>query len=670
MAGLNDNSKRRILTSLQYADRLLQDSLHALAPGAESLFSGYVHDLSPQEARWVESYAVKIREQMSRLLEKCGIERPSTATLCSGKIRTGLTSLDLTLEDIYPEKMRGYGKMDPAAARDLAWTLQEIRRLVSRLLAFLTDSRAAQANGLGHLETAQPLTTLLERMTQIITHHGMVEFLPALNAIIRRVQSHQYEIAVFGKAASGKSSLINRLLEMELLPVGAIPMTAVPIHIIAGSEPRLRVSFVDHSEELPVTRLPEFATEEQNPANSKRVMVLEASVASRRLHEGLAFVAAPGFGALLNSATEFSHAYLPDSDLGLVLVDGQSPHGHEDLDLLRALHTAGIPWLVIISKCDLLSPKDVERVLAYTRGAIAERLGSVPEVIPLSSAESWVPRVNAWFEQMISPRLLRSRETLIEAVGRRAQSLCASLLATLEVTSSRSFASGGLSQDTERILRRTDECLASFQHHWEHEIDKISGWAEKILEQAASDLARGSTGADQAGGIFSDLVVRAVVLAVASRCNPFLKAYQELSGQVGAGIKELKENGHATGVIAEELPELSAFPLPLASPLNGVTLSPPGPLARTSQAASARHFRKELEERLGAGLRQILEEFQPRFRHWFLAAVNALRESWRLQTDPLRYRSPAKASADTDDRLIKDISFLRSHCDSDSGERT
>lgn len=76
MTGLSDNHKRRILTSLQYADKLLEESLHALAPGARPLFSGFLQDLSPAEARRVESYAVKIREQMSRLMHKCGSRKP------------------------------------------------------------------------------------------------------------------------------------------------------------------------------------------------------------------------------------------------------------------------------------------------------------------------------------------------------------------------------------------------------------------------------------------------------------------------------------------------------------------------------------------------------------------------------------------------------------------
>lgn len=121
------------------------------------------------------------------------------------------------------------------------------------------------------------------------------------------------------------------------------------------------------------------------------------------------------------------------------------------------------------------------------------------------------------------------------------------------------------------------------------------------------------------------------------------------------------ENGDpAAGIVVQELPKLSSLPAPLSSLLNGVLISPPGSTARANAAAAARHFRKELEEKLGNPLRQVLEELQPRFLHWFQISMNALHDSLRLQTDPLRYRSPASAGEDVDENLMADIEFLRS----------
>jgi hypothetical protein len=140
MSGLNENHKRRILAAFQYADELLSQSLNAVAPLRRGLYSRCVADISSSELHWVESYTEKIRQQISSLLERFQISLPSPSTPSSWILKTNLTSLDIALEELYPDQMRGYGEMDQTTASDLTWTLQEVRRLLSQLFAFLAES--------------------------------------------------------------------------------------------------------------------------------------------------------------------------------------------------------------------------------------------------------------------------------------------------------------------------------------------------------------------------------------------------------------------------------------------------------------------------------------------------------------------------------------------------
>ncbi|MBZ5499372.1 MAG: dynamin family protein [Acidobacteriia bacterium] len=663
MAGLNENHRRKILTTIQYADELLSESLNLLGATGGALRPRFVRDVSTSESHWVESYAGKIREQMSRLLERFEITVSPPNTLSSWALRTKLMSLDIALEDLYPGQMRGYGEMDPAAGGDLTWTLQEVRRLVSQLLAFLAEASGAQEKRLARIQAEPALGRQLERLSQIIARHGLVEYLSALDSIIRKLESHRYEIAVFGRVSCGKSSLINRLLEIQLLPVGSTPITAVPIHIIAGDRPQLKVSFPEGIKDLPVERLPEFATEQGNPANSKRVVGIEVAVPAKRLQEGVAFVDTPGIASLATSGTKLSYAYLPDSDLGVVLVDGHSSLGRDDLDLLRSLHAAGIPSIVLISKCDLLPPDDIEKVVSYTRAAVAEHLGASLEVIPISSVDSWVPKIHAWFEQTIAPSLQRARESLTISLNRKAQSLRESILVTLEMRASRGSGGENQSQEAERALRPLDESLDEFARRWQDNLETMDDWAEEALGKASSRLARASGDALDQPGQKVTALADAVIEVAASRYHPFLQEYESLAGRIRQELDELrKEDPSARAVEAYELPRPSALPSPVVSLLDGVSISDPGPLMRMSQALRERHFRRDLEEMAGRSLQQLLDELRPRLRHWFVATINALRESFRLQTDPLRYRQPVRASNGStagDSSLMVDIEFLR-----------
>jgi GTP-binding protein EngB required for normal cell division len=486
-------------------------------------------------------------------------------------------------------------------------------------------------------------------MTRIITDHGLIEFLPALNAILRRAQTQRFVVAVFGKVNSGKSSLINLLLDTDLMPAGTMPPAVLPIRIASGLAPRLRVTFLDHVEELPVERIAEFATEPGNPADSKRVVVLEVLVAAKRLQEGLAFIEMPDIGPITGGAPGLAAGYLPDADLALVLVDAQSSIGREDLNLMRALSSARVRPVVIISKCDLLSAHDLERVLAQVRKTIAAQLDFTPEVMAIGSSKTWMAALNGWFEKAVSPLLVQSRADLIESVERQGKSLCKSILVTLEIEQGHAPARDGIPDRAEPILRRLDESLDVFQHRWDHEIDAMSGWEKAILDRVAADLTSTRAPFDQPGSAAGSSVAQAVIVAMASQCSLLLQEFQELRAQIQTGMAELVQQTNAGGIPVHELPKPSALPLPLAAPLDGISIT----------TSSSRHFRKELDEIVGARLRQILEEIQPRYRYWFIATMGALRESFRMQTDPLRYRNPAGSSAGADDRLAADIDFLR-----------
>jgi hypothetical protein len=140
MAGLSENHRRRILATFQHIDDLLGQSLNALSPAKTNLRSRCVQDLSPSKRLRIEKCFELIREQMKHFLERSQIALPERATTSSWTIKTNLTSLDIALEDLYPKKMRGYGEMDAASAKDLNRTLQEIRGLVSQLLESLDQS--------------------------------------------------------------------------------------------------------------------------------------------------------------------------------------------------------------------------------------------------------------------------------------------------------------------------------------------------------------------------------------------------------------------------------------------------------------------------------------------------------------------------------------------------
>jgi len=252
--------------------------------------------------------------------------------------------------------------------------------------------------------------------------------------ILDRLESNAFEIALFGRVSSGKSSLLNYIVQSDVLPVGVNPITAVPTRLAYGTEPKLSVWFTHKSsEQVDIARLPEFVTEELNPANSKHVTRITLELPSARLRDGVVLVDTPGLGSLATAGAVETLAYLPRCDLGVVLIDAASTLTEDDLGTIQALYEAGVPASVLLSKADLLAPEDQVRASSYIAGHIQTRLGLKLPVHPVSVKPEHSSLLERWLEEEILPLYGRHRQLAQESVRRKIGTLRESVETALKV---------------------------------------------------------------------------------------------------------------------------------------------------------------------------------------------------------------------------------------------
>lgn len=134
---LNENHKRRLLAAFQQMDKLLNQSEDALSSRPSGLYARYIHDISESDSRKMKNSIEKIREQISGILERFQVAFSPPLKPASWAIKTNLTSLDIAFEDLYPEKMQGYGKMDSKTAHDLTVSIEATRKLLKQLIESL-----------------------------------------------------------------------------------------------------------------------------------------------------------------------------------------------------------------------------------------------------------------------------------------------------------------------------------------------------------------------------------------------------------------------------------------------------------------------------------------------------------------------------------------------------
>ncbi|MGB6877333.1 MAG: dynamin family protein [Candidatus Acidiferrales bacterium] len=492
---LNPNQANRLRVTCQYIDKLLGEIEGVLnTTTSKAAFPRYSPDIVPAQRRTIEDYIARVRAQLIRVLDGQGIVREKPSIPASRAIHVTLGAIDIAAEELKPGYMRGYGDLPESVATELNGIAGELMSLINRFDVYLSEGVGEDLKvRLARLEQAGNDLQLLEKIENTVRQRGFVEFRPALSTILDRAEDRSFEIAVFGRVSSGKSSLLNAILGTDVLPVGVTPITAVPTRITHAEAPFLTVSFSEApTKKLEISRLREFATEQENPGNRKHVTRLVVALSSPRLRGGVAFVDTPGLGSLATSGAAETLAYLPKCDLGVVLIDAGSTLTADDLQTIIALQQAAIPVNVLLSKADVLDSGDRARIIRYVKEHITSECNLDLPVHPVSVLPSCMEMPDEWFENQIVPLYARSQELRAASLQRKIGALRDSVVAVLETRLRKRGPASSESKEKARaaedILRRTTGQIEETRSLCGGLVQEASASLPEAIEKAAKRL--------------------------------------------------------------------------------------------------------------------------------------------------------------------------------------
>ena len=103
--------------------------------------------------------------------------------------------------------------------------------------------------------------------------------LDTIDAHIERLKSRKYTVAVIGEFNRGKSSLINALLGMSVLPTDIVPTTATVNRVVYSDVPCAHLKLKSgETREIPFTALGEYVTKLTDSAQNAAMLVDEAII--------------------------------------------------------------------------------------------------------------------------------------------------------------------------------------------------------------------------------------------------------------------------------------------------------------------------------------------------------------------------------------------------------
>lgn len=226
----------------------------------------------------------------------------------------------------------------------------------------------------------------LADLTEICRHHHLADLERRCLTAARQASGDDYVVAVLGQFKAGKSSLLNCLLGREVLPVQAIPATAVVTRVRYGDRLLARVKQRGREPSaVPLGELGEWVTQTGNPDNRREVDWVEVRSPALADLAGLTLVDTPGTGSSWETNTSTSLAWLPNAGAALVAISGTQPLAEPDLRLIDLLRPHTPSLTVVLTKIDLLTVADASQVLAHVRGQLAARLPSPPPVLAFST---------------------------------------------------------------------------------------------------------------------------------------------------------------------------------------------------------------------------------------------------------------------------------------------
>ena len=550
---LNASHRNTLLAGFRHIDGLLTDALAGLAPADDgAIFAPVVPDATAMQRKVVTDQMARLRRALRAALDACAIPVLAPAVSAVWSLRSTLTFIDITLEDLSAKHLRGYGPLDEPTAQGVAALQAQIRTIVTELQDYLEAGLGGDLSArLARLDQTTDEVRLLRELERVVTAHGLAEFRHPLALLLERLEKNWWTVAFVGRVSCGKSSLLNYLLSTDVLPSGVTPVTAVPIRIIAGSTPATTVTFATgKSERLPAARLADFASEEKNPGNARQVTDILLELNSPWLAGDVCLVDTPGLGSLATAGAEQTLAFLPRCDVGVLLIDAAATLSGDDIAVVQSLLEGGAEVLVVLSKADLLSPADREKVAGYVTRQLAAALGRAVPVALVSVIPNHAGLTETWWREVLAPRQARHRELAAATLRRKIGALREAVVGSLARRTGVAVAGPASSVDPAGIgvaratLEHTRRELYDLAFH-------AAPPATAVLASAAAILARITPGDDPTAALARELGRAAAEFAC--------KFENNLQGARDVAVQVLTGPGLSPGLMI--LPRPSARPL-------------------------------------------------------------------------------------------------------------
>lgn len=208
------------------------------------------------------------------------------------------------------------------------------------------------------------------------------DLLSQIDSVKEYLSSNKFTVAVVGEFNRGKSTLVNRLIEKDIIPTSDIPTTIAPIRISGGRQESISVYNGSEKKTYPLKKESWEAAEKELKLNKgpKGEIFLKRNCSLLTEHD-LEIIDTPGVNSQIKGDLTMAEQALNVCDCAILTMAAVSAFGEsERLFLQERIITKKIPRImVVITKLDLVEEKQRSSVMELVKA----KLSAFNEDIPL-----------------------------------------------------------------------------------------------------------------------------------------------------------------------------------------------------------------------------------------------------------------------------------------------
>ncbi len=330
----------------------------------------------------------------------------------------------------------------------------------------------------------QVIDRLLEICSTESTIPELINSSDALNALHSRLSGGELHIAIIGQFNRGKSTFINRLLEIDLLPMSVLPLTAIPTEIRFGSSPRLEIVFqtetkVFSDEDAIVEALVQYVTEGENPENRLKVEAVKLFASSELLEHGTTIIDTPGFGSTHIHNTKATLQILKDCDAALFMLSADLPITQMELNFIKQIAPQVSRLFFVYNKQDLLSSEELVVTTNFIRETIEKQLKLSTEgrFFPVSAKRAMISRegsgLNVIEKEVVDFLHHEKYFSLAEAIQSKLATITAKMIDQISKQKS----------TIQDIITEKESEVSSIQEREEESVEKLSAFRDMLKRE-------------------------------------------------------------------------------------------------------------------------------------------------------------------------------------------